>query len=199
MWIVRLALSRPYTVAVLAFLMLYMGVLSMSRMIVDIFPAISIPVVVVVWNCPGLSPEDMEPRVVIPGLSTPAPFGGKFRQIMVDIDPKALAARSLSPADVVSALQSSDVILPAGTARIGSLEYNVLTNSSPPSVEAFNAIPIKVVGTAPVYLGDVAKVSDSYAVQTNIVHVNGRRAAYLAILKHADASTIASPAPCVEI
>ena len=110
MWIVRLALSRPYTVAVLAFLMLYMGVLSMSRMIVDIFPAISIPVVVVVWNCPGLSPEDMEPRVVIPGLSTPAPFGGKFRQIMVDIDPKALAARSLSPADVVSALQSSDLM-----------------------------------------------------------------------------------------
>ena len=294
MWIVRLALRRPYSVAVMALLMLYMGVLSMTRMIVDIFPAINIPVVIVVWSYPGLSPEDMERRVVliseraysttvngieriesesipgvgilkvyfqpntdigaaisqissvsntilrlappgmqppnviqfnasnvpvaqltlggnlseeqifdyglnfirvrlftIPGLSTPAPFGGKTRQIMVDIDPNALSARGLSPADVVNALQSSDVILPAGTARMGELEYNVLTNSSPPSVEAFEAIPVKVVGNVPVYLGDISKVSDSFAVQNNIVHVNGRRAAYLAILKHSDASTLA--------
>ncbi len=127
----------------------------------------------------------------IPGLSTPAPFGGKNRQIMVDIDPNALQARGLSPADVVNTLQSSNVIIPAGTARIGDKEYNVLTNSSPRAVEEFNTIPIKVVGTSPVYLGDVAKVSDSYAEQANIVRVNGRRATYMAILKHADASTLA--------
>ncbi|HEX9077957.1 MAG TPA: efflux RND transporter permease subunit [Desulfuromonadaceae bacterium] len=295
MWIVRLALRRPYTVAVMALLMLVLGTLSVSRMIVDIFPVIDIPVVIVVWNYPGLAPEDMERRIVIiaeraysttvngisriesqsipgtgilkvyfhpgtaigaaisqissvsstllriappgtqppvivqfnasnvpvaqltmssetlpeekifdyglnfirvrlftiPGLSTPAPFGGKNRQIMIDIDPGALSARGLSPADVVNALQSSNVIIPAGTARIGGLEYNVLLNSSPRVIDQFNAIPVKVVGNAPVYLGDVAKVSDSYAEQTNIVHVNGRRAAYLAILKHADASTLA--------
>ncbi|HEY6009571.1 MAG TPA: efflux RND transporter permease subunit [Geobacteraceae bacterium] len=295
MWIVRLALRRPYTVAVMALLMLVLGALSVTRMIVDIFPVIDIPVVVVVWNYPGLAPEDMERRIVIiaeraysttvngisriesqsipgtgvlkvyfhpgteigaaisqissvsstllriappgtqppaivqfnasnvpvaqltlssknlpeqqifdyglnfirvrlftiPGLSTPAPFGGKNRQIMIDIDPAALAARGLSPADVVTALQSSNVIIPAGTARIGGLEYNVLLNSSPRAVDQFNTIPVKVAGTAPVYLGDVARVSDSYAEQANIVHVNGRRAAYLAILKHADASTLA--------
>ena len=295
MWIVRLALRRPYTVAVMALLILVMGSLSIARMIVDIFPVIDIPVVVVVWNYPGLSPEDMERRIVliseraysttvngiariesqsipgtgmlkvyfhpgteigaaisqissvsstllriappgtqppvivqfnasnvpvaqltmssknlteqkifdyglnfirvrlftIPGLSTPAPFGGKNRQIMIDINPAELSARGLSPADVVTALQSSNVIIPAGTARIGGLEYNVLLNSSPRVVDQFNAIPVKVVGNAPVYLGDVARVSDSYAEQNNIVHVNGRRAAYLAILKHADASTLA--------
>lgn len=295
MWIVRLALRRPYTVAVMSLLILVLGLLSLSRMIVDIFPAIKIPVVIVVWNYPGLSPEDMERRVVIiseraysttvngieriesqsipsvgiikvyfqpgtdigaaisqissvsstilriappgiqppsviqfdasnvpvaqltvssetlpeqqlfdyglnfirvslftiPGLSTPAPFGGKNRQIMVDIDPDALTARGLSPGDVVTALQSSNVIIPAGTARIGSIDYNILLNSSPRLVDQFKEIPIKVVNNAPVYLGDVARVSDSFAVQNNIVRVNGKRATYLAILKHADASTLA--------
>ena len=127
----------------------------------------------------------------IPGLSTPAPFGGKNRQIMIDIDPGALASRGLSPSDVVTALQSSNVIIPAGTARIGGVEYNVLTNASPRVLDTFNKIPIKVVGAAPVYLEDVARVSDSYAIQTNMVRVNGKRATYLAILKHADASTLA--------
>jgi len=295
MWIVRLALRRPYSVAVLALLILSMGFLSLSRMIVDIFPAVDIPVVIVVWSYPGLPPEDMERRVVliseraysttvngieriesqsipgigilkvyfhpgsdiasaiaqissvsstvlrlappgmqppnvlqfnasnvpvaqltlssdtlpeeqifdyglnfirvrlftIPGLSTPAPFGGKTRQIMVDVDPAALAAKGLSPQDVVNALQASDIIIPAGTARIGNFEYNVLSNSSPSSIDEFRTIPIKVVGRAPVFIGDVARVSDSFAVQSNIVHVNGKRAAYLAILKHSDASTLA--------
>ena len=295
MWIVRLALRRPYTVAVMALLMLVLGALSASRMIIDIFPVIDIPVVAVAWNYPGLSPEDMERRVVliseraysttvngisriesqsipgtgllkiyfqpgteigaaisqiasvsntllriappgmqppvivqfnasnvpvaqltawsktlpeekifdyglnfirvrlftIPGLSTPAPFGGKSRQIMIDIDPAALSGRGLSPADVVSALQSSNVIIPAGTARIGTLEYNVTLNSSPTLIEQFNAIPVRVQNNVTVYLGDVARVSDSFAEQINIVRVNGRRATYLAILKHADASTLA--------
>jgi multidrug efflux pump subunit AcrB len=295
MWIVRLALRRPYTVAVMSFLIIVLGTLSLSRMIVDIFPTIDIPVVIVAWNYPGLAPEDMERRVVliseraysttvngieriesqsipgtgilkiyfqpgtdigtaiaqitsvsntilriappgmqppvivqynasnvpvaqmtissstlpeeqifdyglnfirvrlfiIPGLSTPAPFGGKTRQIMIDVNPDALAARGLSPADVVAALQSSNVIIPAGTARIGTTEYNVTLNSSPKLLDNFKNIPIKVVGKAPVYIGDVARVSDSFAEQTNIVRVNGRRATYLAILKHADASTLA--------
>lgn len=294
MWIVRLALRRPYSIAVMSLLMLVMGLLSLSRMIVDIFPAIDIPVVMVVWNYPGLSADEMERRVVIicerafsttvngieriesesipsvgvlrvyfqpgtdiggaiaqissvsatllriappgmtpptviqfnasnvpvgqitlssptlseqeiydyalnfirirlftiPGFSSPAPFGGKQRQINVDLDPEALAGKGLSPTDVVSALQASNVIVPAGTARIGSTEYNVLTNSSPTVVDEFRQLPVKVVGTAPVLVGDVAHVSDSFAPQENIVHINGKRAAYLAILKHADASTL---------
>lgn len=272
-----------------------MGILSLTRMIVDVLPSIDIPVVMVVWNYPGLSPEDMERRVVIiseraysttvngieriesqciagtgllkvyfqpgtelgtaiaqisgvsntilriappgiqppviiqfnasnvpvaqltvssktlseqtlfdyglnfirvrlftiPGLSTPAPFGGKNRQIMVDIDPDALAARGVSPSDVVNALQNSNVILPAGTARIGDIDYSVLTNASPLVLDHFNTIPVKVVNNRPVYLKDVARVSDSFAEQNNIVRINGKRATYLAILKHADASTIA--------
>ena len=295
MWIVRLALRRPYTVAVMCVLILVMGILSLTRMVVDIFPAIDIPVVAVIWNYPGLSAQDMERRVVlisergfsttvnnieriesesipgigmlklyfqpgveigaamaqinaltstilriappgmtpptiiqfnasnvpvsqltlssetlpeqqifdyglnfirvklftIPGLSTPAPFGGKQRQINVDIDPRQLASKGLSPYDVVNALNSENVILPAGTARIGNREYNILMNSSPAEVAEFANIPVKIVDGAPVLLGDVARVSDSFADQTNVVRVNGRRAAYLAILKHADASTLA--------
>src|SRR5437667_190576 len=295
MWIVRLALRRPFTIAVMALLILVLGTLSLTRMVVDIFPAIDIPVVAVVWSYPGLSAEDMERRVVliseraysttvngiervesqsipgvgvmkvyfqpgteigaaiaqigavsstllrlappgmqppaiiqfsasnvpvaqltassrtlpeqqifdyglnfirvrlftIPGLSTPAPFGGKARQVSIDIDPQALAAKGLSPADVVAALQASNVIVPAGQARVGGTEYNVLLNSSPTSVAEFARIPLRVVAGAPVPLRNVARVADGYAVQTNIVRVNGKRATYLAILKHADASTLA--------
>ncbi|HEX5316479.1 MAG TPA: efflux RND transporter permease subunit, partial [Candidatus Kapabacteria bacterium] len=127
----------------------------------------------------------------IPGLATPAPYGGKNREIAVDIDPAELAARGLSPSDVVLALQSSNVIVPAGTARIGNLEYNVETNSSPSAVDQFNQIPVKVVNGHTVLLGDVAHVALSFAPQTNIVRVNGRRATYLALLKKANASTLA--------
>src|SRR5215475_2129996 len=265
--LVRLALRRPYTSAIAALLILLMGALSITRMIVDIFPVIDIPVVLVVWNYNGLTTEDMERRVVfiseraysttvngisriesqaipgigllkvyfqqgtdiggaiaqissvnnsilraappgmqppaviqynasnvavvqmtlssktlseqqifdyslnfirvrlftIPGLSTPAPFGGKQRQINVDVDPVALAAKGLSPADVVTALSASNVILPAGTARIGEREYNVIMNSSPSMVEQFNNIPVKVVGGQPVLMGDVAHVADAFA------------------------------------
>ncbi len=295
MWIVRLALRRPYTVAVLCFLIFILGGLAVTRMPVDIFPEIDIPVVIVVWAYPGLSAEDMERRVVliseraysttvngisriesesisgigilkvyfeqgadigaamaqitsvsltashfmppgitppnvveysatnvpvaqltlssnrlseqqlfdyglnfirvrlftIPGLSTPAPFGGKSRQVMVDIDPAKAAAKGLSPQDVVTALLQSNVILPAGTARIGNTEYDVLLNSSPRLLEEFNQLPVKVVNGATVYMGDVAHVHDGFAVQENIVRVDGKRAAYLAILKHSNASTLA--------
>jgi multidrug efflux pump subunit AcrB len=293
--LVRLSLRRPYTSAITAILVLLLGALSITRMIVDIFPVIDIPVVLVVWNYPGLTTEDMERRVVfiseraysttvngisriesqsipgtgilkvyfqpgteiggaiaqissvnnsilrsappgmqppgviqfnasnvpvvqltmssqtlteqqiydyslnfiriklftIPGLSTPGPFGGKSRQMNVDVDPNLLAAKGFSLNDVVNALQTSNVIVPAGTARIGDLTYNVQLNSSPSAVDRFNALPIGVYDGVPVTIGDVGHVSDSFATQTNIVHVNGKRAVYLAILKHADASTLA--------
>ena len=295
MWIVRLALRRPYTTAVMCLLVLLMGVLSLTRMAVDIFPSIDIPVVAVVWQYGGLAPEEMERRVVsiserslsttvngidhiesqsiqgigilrvyfqpgtdigsaiaqisavsgtvlrimppgmmapnviqfnasnvpvvqltarsdtlpeqrifdhaanfirlrlftIPGLSTPLPYGGKGRQVSVDIDTTKLAARGLSPADVVNALSAENVITPAGMARMGSREVPVLTNSSPSAVEEFRDLPVKVVNGAPVLLGDVARVYDGFADQTNIVRINGQRATYLAILKKADASTLA--------
>jgi len=295
MWIVRLALRRPYTVAVLSALIFIFGVMSATRMNKDIFPAIDIPVVIVVWNYPGLSAEDMERRVVliseraystsidgishiesqsitgvgllkvyfqpnsdlgtaiaqissisqtasrimppgiappvilrynagnvpvaqltlrsknlseqqlfdyglnflrvrlftIPGTSIPGPYGGKQRQIMVDVDPAATSAKGLSPQDVVNALLASNIIIPSGTAQIGDTEYTVKLNSSPETVEQFNDLPVKVVNGAPVKLGDVARVRDGYAVQANMVHIGGQRASYLAILKHADASTLA--------
>ena len=295
MWIVRLALRRPYTVAVFSALIFIFGLMSAVRMNKDIFPSIDIPVVVVVWSYPGLSAEDMERRVVliseraysttidgishiesqsiagvgllkvyfqpnadlgtaiaqisavsltasrimppgiqppsvlrfnagnvpvvqltlssptlseqqlfdyglnflrvrlftIPGTSIPGPYGGRQRQIMVDVDPAATAAKGLSPQDVVNALLASNVIVPAGTAQIGATEYNVKLNSSPETVEQFNDLPVKVVNGALVKLGDVARVRDGYAVQSNMVHIGGTRASYLAILKHADASTLA--------
>src|SRR3954463_5074778 len=295
MWIVRLALRRPYTIAVLLSLIAIFGILSTTKMKTDILPAIDIPVVIVVWSYPGLSAEDMERRVVfisergmsttvsgisridsqsmsgigilkvwfepgsdiggaiaqiasvkltarrimppgitpptiirynasnvpvaqltvssdtlteqelydyglnfirlrlftIPGLATPAPFGGKSRQIMVDIDPARVAAKGLSPNDVVQAVLQSNVLVPAGSAMIGGTRYDVQLNSSPESVQGFNDLPVKAVDGATVLLGDVARVRDGYAVQENIVRLNGRRATYLAILKKADASTLA--------
>src|SRR4051812_34243551 len=127
----------------------------------------------------------------IPGLATPAPFGGKSRQIMVDIDPAKVAGKGLSPNDVVQAVLGSNVLVPAGSAQIGKTRYDVQLNSSPDTVQGFNQLPIKAVDGATVLLGDVARVRDGYAVQENVVHVDGRRATYLAILKKADASTLA--------
>jgi multidrug efflux pump subunit AcrB len=294
MWIVRLALRRPYTIAVMALFILIMGILSIRAMLVDIFPTIDIPVVCVVWNYPGISAEDMEKRVIlideraisstvngvskiessstpgigllkiyfepgtdigsaiaqmsaisstalrimppgitppvilqynaadvpvtqmtltsktmpeekifdyglnfirlrlftIPGLSTPAPYGGKSRQIMVNIDPKALAAKGLSPEDILNTIQASNLIIPAGSARMGKTNFNVALNSSPDNVKSFEQIPVKVVNGQPVLLGDVASVVDGYAVQNNIVRVNRGRAVYMTILKKENASTL---------
>jgi multidrug efflux pump subunit AcrB len=294
MWIVRLALRRPYSVAVVALLIFIFGFMSIVSMQTDIFPVIDIPVVGVVWSYPGLSAIDMERRVTIlteraisttvngvsriesqsiagigllriyfqpgtdigasiaqmaavcstvlrsmppgmtppvilqfnasnlpiaqitlasqtlpeqqlfdwglnflrvrlftiPGLSIPAPYGGLSRQINVDVDPNRLLSRGLSPMDVVNALQASNLILPAGSARIGNLEYNVALNSSPTKVSQFNDVPVRVVGDQLVTLGDVAKVEDAFADQTNIVRVNGHRSTYVNILKKANASTL---------
>jgi multidrug efflux pump subunit AcrB len=295
MWIVRLALRRPYTVAVMCLLVMLMGFLSIRRMAVDIFPAIDIPVVTVVWTYTGLAPEEMERRVVslseralsttvngiqriesqsiqgvgilriyfqpgtdigaaiaqvsavsstilrlmppgmtppnviqfnasnvpvvqltarsdslseqqiydhatnfirlklftIPGLSTPAPYGGRSRMIAVDIDPAKLDSQGLSPADVMTAVSSQNVITPAGIARMDTREVPILTNSSPSRIEDLKWLPVKIVNGAPVYLADVANVYDGFADQTNIVRIDGRRAVYMAILKKADASTLA--------
>ena len=294
MGLVRLALRRPYTSAIVAFIVMLSGGLALTRMIVDIFPIIDIPVVLVAWNYNGLPAEEMERRVVlvaersysqnvdgidriesqsiagtgiikiyfapgasigsalsqinavnnqalrvmppgmtppilvpfnassvgvvqmttssktipeqemvdytnnfvrlklytIPGIAITAPYGGKSRMIIVDLDPTRMAAKGVSPNDVVLALQASNVIVPAGVARMGDREYNVTINSSPGAVNQFANLPLVVRNGVTVTLGDVAKVGDSFANQTNVVHVNGERASYVTILRHSDASTL---------
>jgi CzcA family heavy metal efflux pump len=294
MWIVRLALRRPLSVAVMALLMLVLGVLSFGLMNVDIFPSIDLPVVMVVWNYPGLSAIDVERRMVfiserafsttvngidhiesesingigilkvyfypgtdvggsiaqmsaqaesilsnlprgiqppqiisynasnvpvaqlnvysdvlstnklfdyglnfiriqlftIPGFSSPAPLGGVSRSVMVNLDPNALYANGLSAFDVGNALATTNVVIPSGTAKMGNYEYNVDLNMSVPKVSDFNKLPIKYLNGAPVFLGDVAPVTDSHQPETNVVRFNGQQATYLLVVKHADASTL---------
>ncbi len=126
----------------------------------------------------------------VQGARVPQPYGGKPRQIMVDLDPDQLYARGLSAADVSAAVNVQNLILPAGTAKIGATDYNIKVNSSPEVVEAFNQIPVKTVNGAPVYLRDVAQVRDGYAVQTNVARRDGKRAVLLPILKGEGSSTL---------
>ncbi len=126
----------------------------------------------------------------VQGARVPQPWGGKQRQVMVDIDLDALYARNLSPNDVSTAINNQNLIIPAGTAKMGPTEYNVKLNSSPDLVEAFNQIPVKTVNGAPVYIRDVATVRDGFAVQTNIVRRDGRRAVLMTVLKGEGASTL---------
>jgi len=294
MWIVRLALRRPYTFLVMALLIFALGGLTIFRMSTDVLPTVNIPVVSVVWQYNGLPSREMERRIVTtseramtttvngiehiesqslngygvikvyfqpgtpieqavaqvtavnqtivritpPGTGPPLilqysasnvpilqaavtseslpestlfdqsqnfirtplatvqgaqvllPSGGKPRQIMVDLDPDKLFAKGVSPSDVSTAINNQNVILPSGTAKIGGREYNVQLNSSPEVVEALNDLPIKTVNGTTVYIRDVGYVRDGFAVQQNIVRVNGKRAALLPILKSQSASTI---------
>jgi multidrug efflux pump subunit AcrB len=295
MWIVRLALQRPYTFIVMSLLIVALGVLAILRMPTDIFPEINIPVVTVIWSYTGISPEEMAEVVTIrsersfttsvndvqhmesqslPGLSIirlffhpnakveaavaqlaagsqsvlrslptgmtpptiirynassvpilqlgissetmpeqavydygynfirtqmatvqgasfPLPFGGKPRQIMVDLNPQALYSQGLSARDVVTAINAQSLIVPAGNVKIGANEYAVRLNSLPERVAAFNNLPIKQVNGSTIYVRDVAHVRDGYAVQQNIVRHNGRRGALLTVLKNGGSSTLA--------
>jgi multidrug efflux pump subunit AcrB len=125
-----------------------------------------------------------------PGLQSPAPFGGASRQIMLNLAPDRLYSRGLSPQDVLNTLLSSNVILPGGTIKLGNYEYAVMVNGSPVKVDEFNRMPIKYRNGATVFMSDVARASDSSAVQTDIARVDGRRASFRYILKHASASTL---------
>src|SRR5208282_2892661 len=126
----------------------------------------------------------------VQGARAPAPWGGKWRQIMVDLDLDELYARGLSPNDVGTAVLNQNLIVPAGNAKIGPAEYNVKLNSSPDLIAAFNDIPVKTVDGIPIYVKDVAHVRDGYAVQMNVVRRDGRRAVLMTILKAEGASTL---------
>ncbi|HTX49079.1 MAG TPA: efflux RND transporter permease subunit [Caulobacteraceae bacterium] len=126
----------------------------------------------------------------VAGSSIPSPYGGKERQIQVDLDPAALQSKGLSAEDVADALAAQNQIVPAGTAKIGSFEYNVKLNNSPSVVDELNQLPIKTVNGATIYMGDVAHVRDGYPPQRNEVRVDGRRAVLMSVLKSGSASTL---------
>jgi CzcA family heavy metal efflux pump len=294
MWIVKVALQRPYTFIVLAILILLMGVLAITRTAVDIFPNIKIPVVAAIWNYSGLQPRDMASRIVlgtergaqttvndiehtesqslngtavvkyffqpkadevlsysqitgvsqtalrqlppgttppfvlaydastvpviqlalssdslpeaaifdsannlirtelatVQGASIPYPYGGKQRQVQVDLDAQALRSKGLSGSDVVAAINSQNLILPAGTQKIGDLEYYIGINASPQKVEEMNDLPVSSSNGTVVFVRDVAHVRDGSPPQTNIARMEGRRAALMTILKIGNASTL---------
>src|ERR1700733_9318623 len=295
MWIVRLALRRPYTFIVMALLIAILGGLSILTTPTDVFPYINIPVAGVIWSYTGMSPDDMSKRVLliseramtttvnsiehiestsyngvglirvylqpganidlaisqivavnqtilrtlppgiypplvvqydassvpilqlglssstlteqqlydygqnfirtrlatVPGISVPLPYGGKVRQVMVDLDPDALYGKGLSATDISNALDLQNLILPTGTVKVGTREYLIRLNSSPELISAMNDIPIKTVNGAPVYFRDVGQVRDGYQVQTNMVRINGGLSSLLTVLRHGGASTLA--------
>jgi multidrug efflux pump subunit AcrB len=294
MWIVRLALRRPYTFVVMALLVAILGGISIATMPVDIFPYIDLPVVSIVWQYSGLSPEEMESRIVtnfersltanvigiehiesqshqaiaavrvffhpntpvdlalsqivtqcnvtvrnmppgtfppqvlkydaasvpilqlglsseklqeqeifdlgnnfirtplatVQGATVSYPFGGKNRQIMVDLNLDELYAKRLSPIDVSNALNLQNLILPAGTAKFADTEYPVRLNSSVAAIDDFNSLPIKTVNGATVYIRDVATVHDGFVPQTSVVRTNGSRGVLLTVTRNGRASTL---------
>jgi hypothetical protein len=127
----------------------------------------------------------------VPGVTFPTPDGGKYRQIMVHIDPLKLQARGLTPADVVNAVNAQSLTLPSGLAKIGDTQYTVRTNAMPTTIDDLNDIPIKYTNGPTVFLKDVGQVHDGWAVQQNIVHENGRRSVLLSVIKNGNASTLA--------
>src|SRR5271157_638893 len=163
------------------------------------YSATSVPIVQIAVSSDTLTEQqifDYASNFIIQRLGTvqgarvPQPWGGKWPQVMVDLDPDQLYARGLSPQDVQTAINSQNLIIPAGTAKIGSKEYIVKLNSSPDLIEAFNDIPVKTVNGVPIYVKDVAHVRMGYLVQTNIVRRDGRRGVLMTILKGEGASTL---------
>ncbi|HEX8872520.1 MAG TPA: efflux RND transporter permease subunit, partial [Candidatus Acidoferrum sp.] len=126
----------------------------------------------------------------VQGAGTPFPFGGKQRLVSVDIDSAALQAKGLSAVDIVNAINAQNLILPAGTAKLGALEYNVEMNGSPRSVAELNGLPVKTVNGSTIYMRDVAHIRDGFAPQTNVVLANGRRGVLMSIYKTGNASTL---------
>ncbi len=294
MWIVALALRRPYTFVVMALLIIILTPLTILRTPVDIFPEINIPVVSVVWSFDGMSPSEMADRIIsnsergytitvndiehqesqslygkavikiffrpgvnismavtqvtamsqtilrglppgttpplvitysasttpivqlglssktlpeqqlfdlgnnflrtqlttVQGAATPWPYGGKPRQVQVDLDSAKLQAYGLAPADIVNAVSAQNLILPAGTTKIGPTEYSVEMNGAPDTIAQLNDLPVKTSNSSTLYLRDVAHVRDGFAVQTNIVRQDGVRGTLMSIYKVGGSSTL---------
>ena len=294
MWIVKLALTRPYTFVVFALLIFVLSPLVILRTPTDIFPNIDIPVISVAWTYTGLNPEDIEGRlttpyekvlttlvdniehiestsyngaavikiflqphtsvdransqvvgasqfalrllpssiqppeiinfsassvpilqlglsgqglseqqlndlalnfvrtqmITVPGAVIPLPYGGKQRQVMINLDHNLMQARNISPTDVLNAVNTQSLVLPSGTVKLGQSELDIRANTYPRTVAELNNLPIKQVGDTTVYLRDVATASDGFALQTNVVRQDGRRGVLMSILKAGNASTL---------
>lgn len=163
------------------------------------FNASSVPVLQISLSSDTLSEQQLydygiyrirQQLAPIPGITLPTPSGGKYRQIMVDIDPTKLVAKGLTPLDVVTAVNAQNLTLPAGTAKFGDKQYVVRTNATPASIDDLNNIPIKVVNGATIFVKDVGQVHDGWLVQQNVVRQNGRRSVLLSIIKNGNASTV---------
>ncbi|MDB5479062.1 MAG: transporter [Caulobacteraceae bacterium] len=295
MWLVRVALQRPYTFIVLALFILIIGPLAALTTATDIFPNIGVPVIGVAWSYTGLSPDDMAGRIITPyervlpltvndiehiesqslqgmgivkiyfqpgvdirtataqvtavsqtvlrqmppgvtpplivdynastvpilqlatsggglseqqvldrtmnfirpalsavaGAAIPYPYGGKVREVEIDLDPRALQAKGLSAQSVETAIAAQDQIIPAGTAKVGSLQYTIRLNDSPETIDELNDLPIETVDGATIFIRDVGHVLDGAPPQQSIVHVDGARAVLTTILKSGSASTLA--------
>ncbi|WP_321810886.1 MULTISPECIES: efflux RND transporter permease subunit [unclassified Burkholderia] len=294
MWIVNLALRRPYTFIVMAIMIVLATPLALMRTPVDVLPAVNIPVISVIWNYTGFSAKEMTNRITavheriltttvnniqhiestslpgiavvkvflqpganvqtaiaqtvssaqaivrqmpqgatpplvitysassipviqlglssktlseqsladialnflrpqlitIPGAQIPFPYGGRTRVVAIDLDPQALLAKGLTPADIVNAVNTQNLVLPTGTAKMGQTEYRIDTNASADTVADINGLPVQTVNGATTYLREVASVRDGFAPQTNVVRQNGQRGVLMSILKTGDASTL---------
>ncbi|WP_321847486.1 efflux RND transporter permease subunit [Burkholderia diffusa] len=294
MWIVNLALRRPYTFIVMAIMIVLATPLALMRTPVDVLPAVNIPVISVIWNYTGFSAKEMTNRITavheriltttvnniqhiestslpgiavvkvflqpganvqtaiaqtvssaqaivrqmpqgatpplvitysassipviqlglssktlseqsladialnflrpqlitIPGAQIPFPYGGRTRVVAIDLDPQALLAKGLTPADIVNAVNAQNLVLPTGTAKMGQTEYRIDTNASADTVADINGLPVQTVNGATTYLREVASVRDGFAPQTNVVRQNGQRGVLMSILKTGDASTL---------
>jgi multidrug efflux pump subunit AcrB len=163
------------------------------------FNASSVPVLQISLSSDTLSEQQLydygiyrirQQLAPIPGITLPTPAGGKYRQIMVDLDPSKLLAKGLTPLDVVNAVNAQNLTLPAGTAKFGHTQYAVRTNATPASIDDLNNIPVKVVNGATIFVKDVGQVHDGWLVQQNVVRQNGRRSVLLSIIKNGNASTL---------
>src|ERR1700752_3630605 len=163
------------------------------------FNASSVPVLQISLSSDTLSEQQLfdygiyrirQQLAPIPGITLPTPAGGKYRQIMVDIDPAKLVARGLTPLDVVNAVNAQNLTLPSGTAKIGKTQYVVRTNATPETIDELNNIPIKAANGATVFVKDVGQVHDGWLVQQNVVREDGRRSVLLSIIKNGNASTL---------
>jgi multidrug efflux pump subunit AcrB len=163
------------------------------------FNASSVPVLQISLSSDSLNEQQLydygiyrmrQQLAPIPGVTLPTPAGGKYRQIMVDIDPEKLLARGLTPLDIVNAVNTQNLTVPSGTAKIGDTQYTVRTNATPATIADLNNIPVKFAGGATVRLSDVAQVRDGSAVQQNVVRADGRRSVLLSIIKNGNASTL---------
>ena len=164
------------------------------------FDASSVPVLQLSLNSDSLNEQQLydfgiyrvrQELAPVPGVTLPTPAGGKYRQIMVDIDPDKLLSRGLTPLDIVNAVNTQNLTLPSGTAKIGKTQYTVQTNATPTSIDDLNQIPVKFVNGATILLKDVAQVRDGSLVQQNIVREDGHRSVLLSIIKNGNASTLA--------